>query len=427
MPVTSIYLPSTGAQDWQWLLAQPGLHWKHAHSAMSLADVWEAASPWPAKVDLALEGAELSGLELLLALPEHKVELAGKGNASQTDLFVLARRPGGGGLVAIAVEGKATERFGDKTVAQWRDGSGNREERLRYLLDVLEIPFSSEIDDIRYQLLHRTASAILEARRFGAADAVMLVHSFSATHQWFDDFARFATLLHADVSVDAIAPARTREDAIRLHLGWVSDTPLDESSPGHPGPRFDRAVMLARTLHADQQRKGGDIPYLAHLLGVASLVLEDGGTEDEAIAALLHDAVEDQGGAETLKLIRRQFGDRVAQIVEACSDTDVVPKPPWRARKEAYIAHLADADPGVLRVSLADKLHNARAILFDLQTVGDELWTRFNAERADTIWYYQALADAFASHNPGPMVEELRRTVAAIVDEPGVARPSSAT
>ncbi|MDP9294670.1 MAG: HD domain-containing protein [Actinomycetota bacterium] len=182
------------------------------------------------------------------------------------------------------------------------------------------------------------------------------------------------------------------------------------------GPRFDRALSLARELHTKQQRKGSDIPYLAHLLGVASLVLEDGGSEDEAIAALLHDAVEDQGGQQTLGLIRKQFGKRVAEIVLACSDTDVVPKPPWKARKQAYIDHIADPalDQGILRVSLADKLHNARAILFDLHVVEDELWERFSADRSEVLWYYESLADAFAARNAGPMVQELGRVLAEI-------------
>ena len=154
------------------------------------------------------------------------------------------------------------------------------------------------------------------------------------------------------------------------------------------GPRLDDAFVLARELHAGQRRKGTDIPYLGHLMAVAALVIEDGGDEDEAIAALLHDAVEDQGGPPTLVLIRGRFGTRVAAIVAACSDTDETPKPPWRARKEAYLAHLRDPDlpEGTLRVSLADKLHNARAILADLRA-GHDVFARFNAPRQDQAWY----------------------------------------
>jgi (p)ppGpp synthase/HD superfamily hydrolase len=178
------------------------------------------------------------------------------------------------------------------------------------------------------------------------------------------------------------------------------------------GPRFDAAFALARDLHATQRRKNTEIPYVAHLLGVASLVLDDGGDEDEAIAALLHDAVEDQGGAATLALIREQFGPRVADIVAACSDTDVVPKPPWRARKEAYVAHLSDPalPDGALRVSLADKVHNARAILFDLRA-GHDVYSRFSAPREEQLWYYGALAAAFAELTDSPLVPELQRVV----------------
>ena len=174
--------------------------------------------------------------------------------------------------------------------------------------------------------------------------------------------------------------------------------------------RFDHAFALARELHARQRRKQTDIPYVSHLMGVASLVLEDGGDEDEAIAALLHDAVEDQGGPATLAVIRERFGDRVAGIVQDCSDTDEVPKPPWRARKEAYIAHLATASDGALRVSLADKLHNARSILFD-ERAGHDVFARFHASREETLWYYRSLAEAFAARTDSPMVPELRRVV----------------
>ena len=147
-------------------------------------------------------------------------------------------------------------------------------------------------------------------------------------------------------------------------------------------------------------------------MGVASLVLEDGGDEDEAVAALLHDAVEDQGGQQTLTRIAGLFGDRVAGIVAACSDTDATPKPPWRERKEAYIAHLRDPElpAGALRVSLADKLHNARAMLFD-QRAGHDVFARFSAGRADQHWYYDALAATFGDLSDSPMVAELRRVV----------------
>jgi (p)ppGpp synthase/HD superfamily hydrolase len=178
------------------------------------------------------------------------------------------------------------------------------------------------------------------------------------------------------------------------------------------GERFERAIVVAFELHRNQVRKGSKrIPYVSHLLGVASIVLEDGGDEDEAIAALLHDGPEDQGGEATLERIRSEFGERVGRIVEACSDTLEDPKPPWRERKQRYLAHLEEAEDDVLRVSLADKVHNARAILADYREVGEELWARFRGSREESLWYYRELAEIFGRRRPGPLADELRRTV----------------
>ena len=178
--------------------------------------------------------------------------------------------------------------------------------------------------------------------------------------------------------------------------------------------RFDDALVLAAKLHRDQVRKGTGIPYVSHLLGVAAIVLEHGGNEDEAIAALLHDAVEDQGGAPTLQEIRARFGDVVAAIVDGCTDTDVVPKPAWRPRKEAYIAHMASASRSVRLVSAADKLHNARSILADYRRFGDAVWARFSGRKEGTLWYYRALVEALRAHGETPLLEELERVVSEI-------------
>ena len=178
--------------------------------------------------------------------------------------------------------------------------------------------------------------------------------------------------------------------------------------------RFEEAITFATQLHAKQLRKGTTIPYIAHLLAVTALVLENGGDEDEAIAALLHDAIEDQGGAATREVIRRQFGNRVVAIVDGCTDTEVVPKPPWRGRKEAYIAHLHQASPAVRLVSAADKLHNARTILADYRVLGDALWQRFTGGKDGTLWYYRSVVEALREVGPGPLVEELDRVVTEI-------------
>jgi GTP pyrophosphokinase len=178
--------------------------------------------------------------------------------------------------------------------------------------------------------------------------------------------------------------------------------------------RFDQALQYAAAIHREQIRKGTEIPYLAHLLGVASIALEYGANEDEAIGALLHDAAEDAGGLPRIDDIRRRFGAAVAAIVEGCTDSVVVPKPPWRKRKEDYIAHLPSASPSVRLVSASDKLHNARAILSDHRRHGEALWSRFTGGREGTLWYYRALADAFASAEQSALVEELRRVVSEI-------------
>ena len=191
--------------------------------------------------------------------------------------------------------------------------------------------------------------------------------------------------------------------------------------------RFSEALVLAAMLHRNQVRKGTRIPYLTHLLAVAGLVLENGGDEDEAIAGLLHDAVEDCGGAATLESIRSAFGDCVADTVDGCTDAYVEPKPEWLPRKQAYLEHLHTANDSVRLVSAADKVHNARAILADLREHGDSVWSRFKAGKNGTLWYYRALSDAFTALGPAPLARELDRTVAAIEAEfnggNGVAEP----
>lgn len=179
--------------------------------------------------------------------------------------------------------------------------------------------------------------------------------------------------------------------------------------------RFEDALVLAHQLHAEQTRKGTTIPYIGHLLAVTSIVIENGGTEDEVIAALLHDAVEDAGGDPIRNVIRERFGDNVLEIVEGLTDTDQTPKPPWRARKEAYIAHLSGASSSVLLVSLADKIHNASSILRDLRNEGESVWSRFTGGKEGSPWYYRALVEAFRARGKfSELVNELDRVVSEI-------------
>ena len=229
----------------------------------------------------------------------------------------------------------------------------------------------------------------------------------------------------ADVSAECVA-------AIALDPARVT---VPEAQTDNPllTERFDAALLYAMAHHRRQLRKGTEIPYGAHLLAVAAIVLEMGGSEDEAIGGLLHDVVEDGGGPPALAYIRAEWGEDVARIVAANSDTDVEPKPPWLQRKQAYIDAIAHKQADELRVSLADKLHNARAILRDYRAEGEALWDRFKAgEGASVIWYYRSLADAFETRRgtlgPGAgwALDELGETVAAIerlAAEPVTERP----
>ena len=177
------------------------------------------------------------------------------------------------------------------------------------------------------------------------------------------------------------------------------------------GPRFLRAFHFAADKHAGQTRKASTIPYIAHLMGVASLVLEAGGDEDLAIAALLHDVVEDCGGAPMLNEVRRRFGKRVASVVEGCTDADSYPKPPWRERKEGYIRRLRSADADTRLVSAADKLNNVRSILTDYREIGQSVWARFQGGRDGTLWYYRALCDQLLRRKPNRLTREFALAV----------------
>ena len=175
--------------------------------------------------------------------------------------------------------------------------------------------------------------------------------------------------------------------------------------------RFEQALVYAHQLHAQQVRKGSGVPYISHLLGVAALVLEDGGDEDQAIAALLHDAIEDQGGDATRQEICRLFGDNVAKIVEGCTESDTTLKPPWRERKLAMIKHLRDAPLEVRRVALADKLHNARSILADWYRDGDGIWQRFKGGKEGTLWYFRSIVAVQKEVGFSFLAQELERVV----------------
>ncbi|HEY6302229.1 MAG TPA: HD domain-containing protein [Terriglobales bacterium] len=182
--------------------------------------------------------------------------------------------------------------------------------------------------------------------------------------------------------------------------------------PPKLGPRLLRAFRYAAEKHDGQTRKQTAVPYLSHLMAVASLVLEAGGDEDMAISALLHDVVEDCGGMPRLREIRKQFGSRVAKIVEGCTDSFVEPKAEWVERKKAYLREVKHADAETRLVSASDKLHNLRTILADYRRHGEAIWTRFSGKKEGTLWYYRALSDEYQRRNPNRITRELEIVVA---------------
>jgi (p)ppGpp synthase/HD superfamily hydrolase len=186
----------------------------------------------------------------------------------------------------------------------------------------------------------------------------------------------------------------------------------DRQHRGELGERFVDALGYAARVHAGQRRANDGQPYVAHLLRVTGLVIQDGGPEDEAIAALLHDAVEDQGGLTRLKDIRDRYGEAVAEMVDECTDSYEDPKPPWRARKQRYLAELGGSSPGALRISVADKLDNVSSVIRAYRIDGEELWARWGKGPDDVRWYYGTLATRFAELRPGPLADALSRKVA---------------
>ena len=173
--------------------------------------------------------------------------------------------------------------------------------------------------------------------------------------------------------------------------------------------KFEQALIYATQLHANQTRKVDKIPYISHLMSVSALILEAGGTEDEAIAGLLHDAVEDQGGQATREEIREKFGETVVEIVDGCTETDITPKPPWKQRKIDYIENISNGSDSVKLVSLADKLHNARSLLGGYRNKGDKLWDYFNGTKEDKLWFYRELLKVYQQGNVNFMTVELER------------------
>lgn len=216
--MSNFYLPAESPDQWAQFLAEPDRQWRTGYSARTLAYSWQEAAGFPAEVQAVLSAhPNFADISFLLGIPEHQVSLPGGSRPSQNDIWVLARS--GGGLVSIAVEGKVQEPFGP-TMDEWiAEGSPGKKKRLAFLQEQLGI--SSDIPgSVRYQLLHRTASAVIEAKRFGASHAIMLVHSFSQSHEWFPDYAAYAKLFDVEVAVNRLVSVGER-NGVGLHLCWV--------------------------------------------------------------------------------------------------------------------------------------------------------------------------------------------------------------
>jgi hypothetical protein len=213
-----ILIPTSGPDDWRWFLAEPDKQWKRGHSARALAHCWEEARDIPEDVQIVLSKAlEITELEALICIPEHQVPLPGGSTPSQNDVWVLGKTSRG--LISIAVEGKVSESFGP-TIGEWfKEPSRGKEKRLSYLCEQLEVGFPPD-SQLRYQLFHRTASAIVEAKRFDALDAAMVVHTFSPRDEWFDDYAAFLKMLGLSAGINEVA-SKGLANGVRLHLAWV--------------------------------------------------------------------------------------------------------------------------------------------------------------------------------------------------------------
>jgi len=249
--MSRIFVPTSSAEDWQRLLAKPDLHWKAGYSAMTLAKAWEAAGDggFPPEVRRTLATSDRPGVEdlrLLLAIPEYEVPLPGGRRPSQTDLMVIAR--GESGLVVIAVEGKVDESLGPTVGEKRAERSRGVDERLEYLQAMLELPDCP--DHVRYQLLHRTVSALVVAREFGAGIAVMLVHSFSPTGKWFPDFQAFAHLFGKSAEPDRLLSLGDRA-GIALHIGWCVG---DQSFRSDDDRKRERTSLAAGSCCRGQSR-----------------------------------------------------------------------------------------------------------------------------------------------------------------------------
>lgn len=437
--------------DWARKLGKPS-HMKVGRSAHGLSTSWLGAGTIPSDVREVLDREPaLANLEPLLVVAEHQVPLPGGEAASQCDAWVLARRPTGS-LVSIGVEAKVDEPFGE-TIEEWRRGeSVGKQRRLRALLETLEV--STLPESLRYQLVHRTAAPILEANRFGADTALLLVQSFDEGDAGFLAYQEFVSTLGGKAAIGSATSLGTRS-GVGLWAAWIRSPSPAGYAPARPdlfSQRIDLAMRLSSVAHALDNRKGTAIPYISHPMHVARLLEYDGWSEEVIVAGLLHDVLEDLEptdirvqarfkavfpalvqapldgagfAAAVAAFVRETFGSRVKALVDAVTEKKVDSagvKRDWIDRKKDVIRHLEKADAEVVALKAADVVHNVRSILHDVSYLGvDTVTRRFNAPRADTLWYYEQVTAAVGPSLTGRLLGRgsrlpnlLRRSVIAL-------------
>lgn len=435
--------------DWARKLGRPS-HMMPGRSAHALCTAWLDAGTIPDDVRTVLDGeSAVANLEALLVVVEHQVPLPGGEAASQCDAWVLARRPTGS-LVSIGVDAKVDEPFGE-TIAEWRRGeSDGKRRRLHALLETLGV---SELPEhLHYQLVHRAAAPILEARRFGADTALLLVQSFDNGDAGFTAYREFVTALGGEAAIGS-ATSLGRRSGVDLWAAWVRSPSSAGHAPARPdlfSQRIDLAMRLSSVAHALDERKGTAIPYISHPMHVARLLEYDGWSEDVIVAGLLHDVLEDLEPGDTrvrarfkavfpvlaqapnesagfaaavAEFVLETFGSRVKALVDAVTEDKVDSTGAtreWIDRKKEVVRHLEHADAEVLALKAADVVHNVRSLLYDVSHLDvDTVTRRLNASREDVLWYYERVARAvglahrrFGRHSRLPAL--LRRSVSAL-------------
>jgi len=364
-----IFVPTQTGSDWQRLLAKPSLHWSVGRSAMTAAACWEtAADKLPQEISALLDAtkeAPLLNLRLIAAIPEWEVPLPGGSRSSFSDVLALARNDSG--LCAIAVEAKAGEDFGPTVQEKRSDASAGQLARLEYLQSLLGAKFDASV---RYQLLHRTASAILAAQEFHAGTAIMLVHAWKATDEQRHDFRVFSQALCARLVAPGVACV-DRFAGPSVYLAWCDGDPQFalEELPSAPSARgLLTALHFAADKHRMQRRKDPDAsPYINHPIAVAQLLADSGVSDAVTLgAAILHDTIEDT--ETSYEELIEKFGPKVADTVMEVTDDKSLPK---QERKRLQVEHASRMSRSAALVKLADKTCNLR----DMAAFPPESWS----------------------------------------------------